>query len=106
MSALHTSWQAISDFGQQMQQLADQEDWSGIAALAARRHQTVTSHFHCHPVCPDNAAFYKQHLSTFLQQEQQLKTVVEQARKKAIKGVISINQGRKAVHAYRNSAKP
>ena len=63
-------------------------------------------HFDRYPVCPERAEFYTRNLNLFLQQEQQLKEVVELARKKAIKGVVSINQGRKAVTAYRNSAKP
>jgi hypothetical protein len=106
MTSLENSWQAITELGQQMQQLANDEEWSDIAALAIKRHQKVVKHFDKYPVSPEIAVFYQLHLNTFLQQEQQLKDVVEQARKKVIKGVVSINQGRRAINAYRNSAKP
>lgn len=106
MTTLETSWQTIADLGQQMHQLARDEDWSGIAALAIQRHQQVTAHFQAFPVSPEKAHFYKQHLSVFLQQEQQLKALVQQARQKTIKGLASINQGRRAVSAYQRSAKP
>lgn len=105
MTTLEAGWQAINDLGQQMHQLAIDEQWSSIAELAMQRHQTVLTHFGRFPVSPENAEFYTQHLSTFLQQEEQLKQLVESARKKAIRGISSINQGRRAVSAYRNSAK-
>jgi hypothetical protein len=106
MTTLEQSWQTVIDLGQQMQQKTADEEWSSIAELAIQRHKTVLQHFDRYPVCPERAGFYTRNLNLFLQQEQQLKQVVELARKKAIKGVASINQGRKAVSAYRNSTKP
>lgn len=100
------SWQCIEDLGLEMQQLVNEESWSNIAEIAVRRHQAVVKHFNEFPVCPERAVFYKSHLSDFLKQEEQFKNVVQQAREKVLKGVVNINQGKRAVSAYTNSAKP
>ena len=99
------SWQTIASLGQQMHDLASNEDWSSIAAIAVSRHQLVVKHFNEFPVNPERAEFYRRHLSAFLMQEEQLKELIQKARKKAIKGVVSINQGKRAVSAYTSSSK-
>lgn len=106
MNTMENSWQSIADLAQQMHQLASDEDWSGIAKLAMQRHQQVVAHFEQYPVSPEKAEFYQRNLNAFLQQEEQLKQIVHTARKKAIRGVTSINRGRRAVNAYQTAAKP
>lgn len=106
MATMEQSWESIAAMGQQMQQLADDNNWPRIAELARLRHESVTGHFQHFPVSPGNAEFYQSHLHSFFQQEQQLKRVVDSARKNVLKDVNHHNHSRRAINAYQNAGKP
>lgn len=106
MTTLEESWAVIAEVGQQMQQLATDNDWLRIADLARLRHESVTVHFQHYPVSPGNAEFYQIHLNSFFQQEQQLKQVVDSARKNVLKDISHLGHNRRAINAYQNVIKP
>jgi len=106
MATLEKSWQSIAEMGQQMQQLADQQEWLSIAGLARLRHEAVTAHFQHYPVGPGNAEFYQTGLNRFFQQEARLKEIVENSRKNVLKDVSHISHNRRAINAYHDVVKP
>ena len=106
MATLEQSWESITEMGQRMQQIADDKDWPSVAELARLRHKSVTAHFQHFPVGPSNAEFYQIHLNTFFQQEQQLKQIVDSARKNVLKNVSDISLNRRAINAYQDIPKP
>ena len=106
MATLEENWHCISDMGQQMRQLAANEDWSNIAELAQSRHQLVTEHFQCFPVGPSNAEFYKLHINHFFQQEQILTDLVDSARKNVLRDVSHVSHNRRAINAYQKVIDP
>lgn len=101
LQTLEHDWQQVLDSTKHLEHAANEQDWEHVAELAAKRHSLITQHFDIHPVGPDTAEFYQQHLSSFLAKEEQLQQLAATARKAAMKASLKLHSNKKAVNAYR-----
>ncbi len=84
---------------------ADILNWIEVVEHATARHQYLLQHFELFPVGPENAEFYRHHLSTMLNGEQELQNLARNARKSLMSEGVAISQGHRAVGMYLNSAR-
>ncbi|KKK60960.1 hypothetical protein LCGC14_3019130 [marine sediment metagenome] len=103
IQTIENSWQRVVDLSQSILQLALEKNWGAISELAIDRHQSVLQHFVTFPVGPETAGFYTHRIDLFLKQEEKIKDIAGQARKKAMKEGVLLQQNRRAVEAYHNS---
>ena len=103
IQTIENSWQLVVDLSQSILQLALEKNWAAISELAIDRHRAVLQHFSTFPVGPETADFYYQRIDLFLKQEEKIKNIAGQARKKAMKEGALLQQSRRAVDAYHNS---
>ena len=97
---LSESWIQILSMSRDIEVLATAEEWEAVVKSAQQRHQTVIEHFNRFPVGPENADFYMENLSNFMQSEERLQNVVNKARQETIHAIGQFNKNRQAANAY------
>ncbi|MBL4827722.1 MAG: hypothetical protein JKY66_08435 [Spongiibacteraceae bacterium] len=102
---IEQSWKNILSLTQTMEQLADDKNWSAVADSAVQRHQKIQEHFKLYAVGPETAGFYYPHLNAFLQKEEKLQTLTNNARKQVLKQSLRVINNKKAMNAYHTSNK-
>ncbi|WP_101759934.1 hypothetical protein [Oceanicoccus sp. KOV_DT_Chl] len=102
-TSIESSWIKIKSLTDEMISNSSREDWLGVSETAKQRHKLITLHFSNHPVGPDTAEFYQQHLNELMQNEAGLQSLITAARKKSMKENSFINNRKRIQTAYRQS---
>lgn len=102
--SIQSSWNVVEALTAAMKSSAKAHDWLDVIEQAASRHHLVVAHFEQFPVGPENAEFYRQRLSTMLEGEQNLQSLVRDARKSLMSEGALISHGHRAVGAYLESS--
>lgn len=102
--SIQSSWNVVETLTVTMKIAAETQQWFDVVEQATTRHNLLLQHFEHYPIGPQNADFYRERLHVMLQGEQDLQTLVRNARKALMSEGQAMQLNKRMVGAYLNAS--